>query len=316
MVEDLTVRFPVRGRRAGLTALNGVSLAIGAGEALGVVGESGSGKSTLARALLQLLPAASGRVVFLGTELSELSRRALRARRRDLQLIFQDPLGSLDPRMTVQELVGEPLRVHAPGLTAGARAAQVLVMLQRVGLAAELTHRYPHELSGGQCQRVGIARAMILKPQLLVCDEPVSALDGTTQEQIVTLLGELRRDPGVALLFISHNLALVRRLCERVLVLYLGHMMELAAAGELYERPRHPYTRELLEAVPLPDPQLQPGRLARTRSGEPPSPLTAAQGCVYASRCPHARPPCRERLPGWEDTGSGRIACLRWRELP
>jgi oligopeptide transport system ATP-binding protein len=190
-------------------------------------------------------------------------------------------------------------------------------VLRRVGLAPELASRYPHELSGGQCQRVGIARAMILKPRLLICDEPVSALDIPTQQQIVTLLGALKRESGMCLLFVSHNLALVRQLCERVLVLYLGRMMELAPAHGLYTQPRHPYTRELLAAVPIPDPDIQPARLARARAGEPPSPLSPPSGCVYRTRCPHAAPVCEQRIPAWEElSGARRVACHRWRELP
>ncbi|HUE47779.1 MAG TPA: ABC transporter ATP-binding protein [Steroidobacteraceae bacterium] len=308
---DLTVRF---GR---LTAVSAVSLELCAGESLGVVGESGCGKSTLVRAALQLLRPTAGRVVWMGQALGDLPKGALRALRRDLQIIFQDPLGSLDPRMTVGEIVGEPLRVHAPDLERGARAARAAALLQRVGLAPQLASRYPHELSGGQCQRVGIARAMILEPRLLICDEPVSALDVPTQQQIVTLLGQLKRESGMCLLFVSHNLALVRQLCERVLVLYLGRMMELAPAPGLYTGPRHPYTRELLAAVPIPDPDIQPARLARARPGEPPSPLSPPSGCVYRTRCPYAAPVCAQRIPEWEELPDGRrVACHRWRELP
>jgi oligopeptide transport system ATP-binding protein len=303
------------GRRRPLTALDSVSLELQPGESLGVVGESGCGKSTLVRTALRLLAPSAGRVVWMGQSLGDLTPAALRALRREVQIVFQDPSGSLDPRMTVGEIVGEPLRDHERSLDAAARAATVAAMLGRVGLAAELTHRYPHELSGGQCQRVGIARAMILRPRLLACDEPVSALDVSTQEQIISLLADLRRDSGLSLLLVSHNLALVRRLCDRVLVLYLGRMMELGSAAELLRRPRHPYTRELLDSVPIPDPQLQPARLARARTGEPPSPFAATTGCVYRSRCPHAAGVCAERVPVWEPSGPGaHVACHRWRE--
>jgi len=303
--------------RAHLTALSGVSIELAAGESLGIVGESGCGKSTLARAVLSLLKPCAGRIVWMGRALTELAPPELRALRRDLQIIFQDPLGSLDPRMTVAEIVAEPLRVHEPALGAAARAAEVGAMLARVGLSAALARRYPHELSGGQCQRVGIARAMILKPRLLVCDEPVSSLDVPTQRQIVTLLAQLRGESGMALLFISHNLGVVRRLCGRVLVLYLGRMMELARAPALYGGARHPYSRELLAAVPVADPDIQPLRLMRVLSGEPPSPLAPPSGCVYRTRCPHALPVCAAEVPVWEELGAGhRIACHRWRELP
>ena len=303
-------------RAARLCAVNGVSFELRAGESLGVVGESGCGKSTLARAALQLLQLTSGRVVWMGAALAQLPAAQLRRLRRDLQIIFQDPLASLDPRLTVAEIVAEPLQVHARELSAAARAAEVSVALRRVGLAAQLAGRYPHELSGGECQRVGIARAMILKPRLLVCDEPVSALDTPTQQQIVALLAALKRESGLTLMFVSHNLALVQRLCERVLVMYLGRMMELAPTPALYARPLHPYTRELLSAVPIADPDLQPARLARARPGEPPSPLDLPSGCIYRSRCPHAVAVCQERVPAWEEVdGAQRVACHRWREL-
>ncbi|HYL02424.1 MAG TPA: ABC transporter ATP-binding protein [Steroidobacteraceae bacterium] len=319
-LESIGVEFPVAhgwfAPRARLRALSAVSLELAPGEALAVVGESGCGKSTLARAVLALLRPCAGRVLWLGSTLAELPPRELRLARAGLQMIFQDPLGSLDPRMTVAEIVAEPLRVHAPGLDAAARARASAAMLERVGLAAELFGRYPHELSGGQCQRVGIARAMILKPRLLVCDEPVSALDLPTQRQILELLATLRREEGLSLLFVSHNLALVRQLCERVLVLYLGRTMELAPTELLFRKPLHPYTRELLAAEPIPDPVLQPARLAGVVAGEPPSPLSPPSGCVYRTRCPHAIAVCAERVPGWDAPEAGRrVACHRWGEL-
>ncbi|MBS0578698.1 MAG: dipeptide ABC transporter ATP-binding protein [Proteobacteria bacterium] len=316
----LSVSYPVPaggwGRRAALAALSEASLTLHAGESLGVVGESGSGKSTLARALLKLVPHTAGRVVWMGRDLDALSRARLRAQRRDLQIIFQDPLGSLDPRMRVAELVGEGLRVHEPSLSAAARRAAAQAMLARVGLEAGLMERYPHELSGGQGQRVGIARAMVLAPKLLVCDEPVSSLDVHSQAQVVELIAALKRETGLALLFVSHNLGIVQRLCERVLVLYLGRMMELAPAGALFAAPRHPYTRELLAAIPLPDPRLQPGRLSAVRAGEAPSPRDPPSGCVYRTRCPFAQAACAAARPAWEAaSGQGAVACRRWREI-
>ncbi|HEV2285955.1 MAG TPA: ABC transporter ATP-binding protein [Steroidobacteraceae bacterium] len=320
-LEEVSVAYPLRGgwlrRAATLRALSGVTLELAAGEALGVVGESGGGKSTLARAVLALLPLAAGRVVWLGRSLGTLTPRELRGARAGLQMVFQDPLGSLDPRMTVEEIVGEPLAVHRPGLEPAARRAAIATMLERVELGTNLLGRYPHELSGGQCQRVGIARAMILEPRLLVCDEPLSALDGPTQRQILALLAGLRRESALTLLFVSHNLALVRQLCERVLVLYLGRMMELGGTEQLYREPRHPYTQELIAAVPVADPAIQPARLARARPGEPPSPLAPPSGCVYRTRCPHAVARCAEQVPAWETVAEGGagIACHRWREL-
>ena len=320
-VEDLSVAFPLRGglfrRTRRLQALTGVSFALRRGESLALVGESGCGKSTLARAALQLLPPESGRVLWLGASLAGLAPQQLRALRKDLQIIFQDPLASLDPRLTAAESIAEGLRVHARELDRNAREQRVLEALDAVGLAPELAARYPHELSGGQCQRVGIARAMVLKPQLLVCDEPLSALDLSTQAEIVALLEGLRAQQNLTLLFISHNLGLVRRLCQRVLVLYLGRMMESGETQALFATPRHPYTRELLAAIPSADPRVQPGRLLGVRAGEPASPLDPPSGCVYRTRCPHALAVCAAERPRWEPAGPDQeVACLRWRELP
>jgi oligopeptide transport system ATP-binding protein len=319
-ISRLSVRFPVhRGlfqRTQTLRAVDEVSFDLRAGEALGVVGESGCGKSTLARAGLLLLRPTGGQVVWMGRPLEDLASRQMKPLRRQLQIVFQDPLASLDPRHTIGEIVDEPLRVHRPELAAAERSRLVAEMLARVGLSSEVANRYPHEFSGGQCQRVGIARAMILKPRLLVCDEPVSALDVAIQEQIVTLLLDLKREYGMSVLFVSHNLAVVRRVCDRVLVLYLGRMMELGFSEELCANPLHPYTRDLLDCVPIPDPDIQPARLLRALWGEPPSPLNPPTGCVYRTRCPHAIEVCREQVPQWQETsGGGQVACHRWREL-
>jgi oligopeptide transport system ATP-binding protein len=321
VLDNVRVQFRVR---AGwfaaphlLRAVDGVSLELAAGEAVGVVGESGSGKSTLARAALQLIRPESGRVVWLGRPVDGLSQSELKPLRRDMQIIFQDPLASLDPRMTAGEIVAEPLQVHRRDLDRVAIDAAVLETFARVRLDPTLITRYPHELSGGQCQRIGIARAMVLQPRLLICDEPVSALDVTVQEQILRLLADLKRESGLAILFISHNLAVVRQLCERILVLYLGRMIELAPTTALYSQPLHPYTRELLESAPVPDPDVQPGRLTRALLGEPPSPLSPPSGCVYRTRCPHAIQVCGEHVPKWEMAGGASrwVACHRWREL-
>jgi peptide/nickel transport system ATP-binding protein len=314
-LSGLQVHFPIHGmlfrRGPVLRAVEGVDLEIRPGEAVGVVGESGSGKSTLARAALQLVRATGGQVAWLGRAVDDLAPF-----RRDTQLVFQDPIASLDPRMTVQEIVAEPLLVHRPDLDAQARKAAVADMLKRVGLGNNLMTRYPHELSGGQAQRVGIARAMVLRPKLLVCDEAVSALDVTVQGQIVLLLQELKRELQTAILFISHNLAVVQQLCDRVLVLYLGRMMEQGATDTLYATPAHPYTRGLLDSVPVPDPDIQPARLTRPIAGELPSPLAPPPGCVFNTRCPHVRDICRAQRPSWEATGPDQqVACHRWREL-
>ena len=319
-LKDLGVQFKLR-RNAVVKALDDVNLTLQPGEVVGLVGESGSGKSTLARAALRLLPPASGQIVWLGKSLETLSQRALLPIRRDLQLVFQDPVASLDPRMTVQEIVAEPLRVHQPELN---NTEAIAEMLLRVGLGRMLMTRYPHELSGGQAQRVGIARAMILKPKLLVCDEAVSALDVSVQAQILALLQDLRREFQTTILFISHNLAVVRQLCDRVVVLYLGRMMEAGSTQALFTTPAHPYTQGLLEAVPVPDPDVQPQRLQRTLGGELPSPVSPPSGCVFRTRCPHAREVCQKEIPRWEATaaadsgerGAGHyVACHRWREI-
>jgi peptide/nickel transport system ATP-binding protein len=319
-ISRLSVQFSMPqgwfARPATLRAVDDVSFELRAGEALGVVGESGSGKSTLARAALLLLRPTAGQVVWMGRSLSGLSARELKPLRRELQIVFQDPLASLDPRMTIGEIVEEPLRVHRADLSADDRTRSVAEMLSRVGISPGLGNRYPHEFSGGQCQRIGIARAMILRPRLLVCDEPVSALDVSIQEQIITLLVDLKREYGMSILFVSHNLAVVRRLCDRVLVLYLGRMMELASSVELYSRARHPYTQNLLEAVPVPDPEIQPSRLTRVLGGEAPSPLDPPSGCVYRTRCPHVADVCHTGVPPLDDAGDGHeVACYRWREL-
>jgi len=250
--------------------------------------------------------------------LTELPAREIKRLRRDLQIVFQDPLASLDPRMTIGGIVAEPLRIHEGHLGAAVREERVTQMLRRVGLAAEMAARYPHELSGGQCQRVGIARAMILRPRLLVCDEPVSALDVSVQAQILDLLASLKSEHGMSILLVSHNLAVVRRLCDRVLVLYRGRMMELAGSRELFSRPLHPYTRELLDAVPVVDPDVQPGRLALARLGEPQDPEggSASAGCAFRARCPHAIADCALRVPAWEAASLGSwVACHRFREI-
>jgi oligopeptide/dipeptide ABC transporter ATP-binding protein len=323
-VSSLAVSYPRRlgwrrGDGLGLRALHDVSLELHPGEALGVVGESGSGKSTLVRAALQLIRPAAGRVTWMGRPLAELTAQEIKRLRRDLQIVFQDPLASLDPRMRIGAIVAEPLAVHEPGLDGGARERRVREMLARVGLGPEMMSRYPHELSGGQCQRVGIARAMIVNPRLLVCDEPVSALDVSVQAQILELLAGLKSERRLSILLVSHNLAVVRRLCDRVLVLYRGRMMELASTSSLFSRPLHPYTRELLNAVPVVDPDIQPRRLAQARLVE----VSAEQGddapstgCVFRGRCPHAIDQCAARVPSWEAAGGGSwVACHRYREI-
>ena len=285
------------------------------GETLGIVGESGSGKSTLARALLKLVPATAGRICVLGRDLAELSTAQLRPLKRNVQVVFQDPLASLNPRMTVGDIVSEPLWTHRPELDAAAVRAEVVEVLRRVGLTGRELNRYPHEFSGGQCQRIGIARALVLKPKLIVCDEPVSALDVSIQAQIVNLLLDLRREFGLALIFIAHDLAVVRHISHRVLVMYLGRVMELAPSAHLYERPSHPYTRALISAVPLPDPRAERARPREILSGDLPSPIDPPSGCRFRTRCRYAIERCRNEIPQLRPFDRALVACHRAEEL-
>jgi oligopeptide transport system ATP-binding protein len=306
-------------------ALCDVSFDLMAGETLGLVGESGSGKSTLARAILRLVHAAEGSIVWRGQDLLACTPKVLRRLRRDLQIVFQDPLASLNPRMTVGETIAEPLRIFEPGLSSSERAHRVGEMLERVGLAGHMIGRYPHEFSGGQCQRIGIARAMILSPQLLICDEPVSSLDVSIQGQIVNLLLDLRRDAGMAMLFISHNLAVVRHLSHRILVMYSGRLVEIAPRDALFAAPIHPYTRALLAAVPSPlpaprnlPPQPAPMQPAQTPplAIEPASPLQRVTGCAFYDRCGYAVQKCQTVIPPLEEVAPRHwVACHRAREL-
>ena len=303
---DVKVWFPVRrglfGRRADLRAVDGVSLEIRQGETLGVVGESGCGKSTLSRAVLRLIPRTAGAVTLLGRDIPEADREALRSARRDLQIVFQDPLASLDPRMPVGDSIAEPLGVFQPHLDRRAREAQVRAMMDRVGLSGDLINRYPHELSGGQNQRVGIARAMILKPRVVVCDEAVSALDVSIRAQIIDLLIDLQAEFGMAMMFISHDLAVVREISHRVMVLYMGRVVEEAPADRIFTEARHPYTRTLIASALIPDPGVERTRPRIRLHGEPPSPLDpdAALRFLPARRgeTPPYRPQLLEAGPG------------------
>ena len=320
-VRDLKVHFPVRvgglfGRVVPVKAVDGVSFDLRPGETLGVVGESGCGKSTLGRAILQLIPPTGGTVLWLGERIEGLSQSQMRAKREDMQIIFQDPLASLDPRMTIGDIIAEPLRTFQPKLGRKEVRARIEDMLAKVGLSPHMINRYPHEFSGGQCQRIGVARAMILKPRLIVCDEPVSALDVSIQAQIVNLLMELQREFGLSLIFISHNLSVVRHISHRILVLYLGRVMELADRDQLYRNPRHPYTQALVSAVPIPDPDLERQKERIVLSGDLPSPLAPPSGCVFRTRCPYATAICAEDVPPLDLVESGhQAACHWWREV-
>ncbi|WBU57806.1 oligopeptide/dipeptide ABC transporter ATP-binding protein [Paracoccus sediminicola] len=303
-VRDLRVTFDIR--REGdmpwtpprlLHAVGGVDFTLQPGETLGIVGESGSGKSTLARALIGLAPATGTATWQDGTDLIGLSPRRMLKYRSDIQMVFQDPLASLNPRMTVGQIIAEPLRTHHPSLPRAEVKTRVKQMMERVGLLPNQINRYPHEFSGGQCQRIGIARALIVEPKLVICDEPVSALDVSIQAQVINLLGDLQRDLGLALIFIAHDLSVVKHISDRVLVMYLGRVMELAEAESLYAQPQHPYTQALLSAVPVPDPDLERSKTIIPLTGELPSPMSPPSGCVFRTRCPRAQPACAERVP-------------------
>jgi oligopeptide transport system ATP-binding protein len=320
-VRDLRVYFEIRGdgflaAKKVLRAVDGVSFDLAKGETLGVVGESGCGKSTLARAVLALVPATSGEVLFGGRNLVGLDAEQVRQERRHLQIIFQDPLASLDPRMTVGEIIAEPLRSFFPAMSAAERRMKVLEMMRQVGLQADHFNRYPHEFSGGQAQRIGIARALILQPEVVVCDEPVSALDVSIKAQIVNLLVELQKRYQVSLLFVAHDLTSVRHISHRVLVLYLGKVMELASSDAIYRMPRHPYTRSLIQSVPVADPRQARARPAKGLEGEPPSPIAPPSGCVFRTRCAFAVERCAQEVPSLRQVGESLVACHLAESIP
>jgi len=317
-VTDLRVHFQIRDEHAwpwtpkrALKAVDGVSVELHAGETLGIVGESGCGKSTLARALLNLVPITDGSVKWHGDEMRGASPAAWQSKRKAVQMIFQDPLASLDPRMTVAQIIGEPLRTHCPGLSAAQHNERVLAMMLRVGLTTQQINRYPHEFSGGQCQRIGIARALILKPQVVICDEPVSALDVSIQAQIINLLKELQAEMGLALVFIAHDLAVVKHISQRVMVMYLGRAMEVASKHALYDTPHHPYTQALLSAIPVPDPRIERAKTLQLLQGDLPSPINPPSGCVFRTRCPKAVDQCALGIPALRPVvGQTQSACI------
>ena len=317
-VQDVVVEFETDAGR--ITAVDGVSLHLTEGETLGLVGESGCGKSTLARAVMQLVRMQRGSVHLEGTDLASLTRRELRRRRHRIQMVFQDPRGSLDPRMSVATLIGEPLRVHGIGDRAS-RVREVAHAMELVGLPAAVADRFPSELSGGQQQRVGIARAIVTDPAVLVCDEPVSALDVSIQAQIINVLDDLRDELSLAILFIAHDLSVVRHLSDRVAVMYLGQIVETGTSAEVFAAPSHPYTQGLISAVPRADAE-SAARLQTARRlvlGELPSLLDPPSGCRYRTRCPYATPQCAEDEPPTELVGLAdrlhSVRCHHWRSI-
>lgn len=291
----------------GLNAVRKASFVVKKGETVAVVGESGSGKSSLVRAMLGLVPMSTGRVVYAGDSLEGPVERRAKSQRRDLQLVFQDPVSALNPQMRVRTIVEEPLLVHEPKLSPAQRKERVTAILDRVDLGDQYLQRFPHQLSGGQAQRVAIARALILGPKVLVCDEAVASLDGSVRRQVLTMLRDIQADTGLSIIFISHDLAVVRSISHRVLVMYLGRLVEVADSGSLFGGPKHPYTKALLDSVPVPDPVAVPRR-APLR-GEVPSPVNPPSGCAFHPRCPQAEAKCSDKTPALRDVGGTRVAC-------
>lgn len=315
-VEGLEVHFPVtegviRQRRVGaVRAVDGVSFDLRRGETFSLVGESGCGKSTTAMAILRMQAATAGRIVFGGHDITHLTQARMRPFRRQMQMVYQDPFGSLNPRMRVNDIVGEPLVVHGLAGDRQAYRARVAELLDLVGLLPDMGQRYPHEFSGGQRQRIGIARALALDPELLICDEAVSALDVSIQAQVLNLLMDLQERLGLTYLFISHDLSVVRHISDRIAVMYLGRIVEVADRDDLFDAPSHPYTQALLGAVPIPDPDVEAEREAQIVAGEVPSVRNPPSGCRFHTRCPYVMPQCRTVEPKLlELTGSRRVAC-------
>ncbi|MEC5341599.1 murein tripeptide/oligopeptide ABC transporter ATP binding protein OppF [Brenneria populi] len=317
-VVDLKVHFDVRDDKQWfwqpaktLKAVDGVTLRLYEGETLGVVGESGCGKSTLARAIIGLVKATGGNITWLGRDLLAMNAQEWRKARGDIQMIFQDPLASLNPRMTIGEIIAEPLKTYHPKLARQDVKNRVKAMMLKVGLLPNTINRYPHEFSGGQCQRIGIARALILEPKLVICDEPVSALDVSIQAQVVNLLRQLQHDMRLSLIFIAHDLSVVKHISDRVLVMYLGHAVELGTYDRVYRHPLHPYTRALMSAVPIPDPDKERNKRIQLLEGDLPSPIDPPAGCVFCTRCPIAGPECVKNRPVMEGSFTHAVSCLK-----
>ena len=316
-VENLKVHFDVSSegdmpwtKRKRLQAVNGVSFELKSGETLGIVGESGCGKSTLARAIIRMVPTETGKVLWFGKDLLALQKIEMRKHRKEIQMIFQDPLASLNPRMTIGQIIAEPLKTHYPKTSKADIKSRVEDVMGKVGLLENLINRYPHEFSGGQCQRIGIARALILKPKLFICDEPVSALDVSIQAQVINLLMELQKEMGLTLIFIAHDLSIVKHISTKIMVLYMGNMVELAKSEDIYNHPRHPYTQALISAVPIPDPKIEKNKDLILIEGDLPSPINPPSGCVFRTRCKKAQDICSQEKPELKEAASSHeVAC-------
>ena len=311
---NLDVGYPIAGATLFapsriLPIVHGVNLALEPGKTLGIVGESGCVKSSLGRALLRLIPPTGGQVLWQGQDMAAMPKAELRRRRAEMQIIFQDPVAALDPRMTLARIISRPLATFAPELSKAERTWRAIAALSEVGLSADFAQRYPHELSGGQAQRIGIARALIGRPKLMICDEPVSALDVSIQAQVINLLMDLQERMGLALVFISHNLAVVRHISHHVMVMCLGHVVETAPRDAFYAKPLHPYSQALMDAVPEPDPFREKGRRGTALTGELPSVLNPPKGCVFATRCPKVQARCHVERPALRSFGDRQAAC-------
>ncbi|MEZ8693472.1 murein tripeptide/oligopeptide ABC transporter ATP binding protein OppF [Vibrio splendidus] len=316
-ISDLKVHFSIASKSAwpwakpsNLKAVDGVNVRLFEGETLGVVGESGCGKSTFARAIIGLVEATEGEVLWLGQDLTKMKEVQRRETRKDIQMIFQDPLASLNPRMSVGDIIAEPLETFYPELSKTEVKDRVKEMMAKVGLLPNVINRYPHEFSGGQCQRIGIARALILKPRMIICDEPVSALDVSIQAQVVNLLKELQKELGLSLVFIAHDLSVVKHISDRVLVMYLGNAVELGESDALFADPKHPYTKALMSAVPIPDPRLERNKKIQMLEGDLPSPINPPSGCVFRTRCPEATEACAQTKPTIQGDDVHAVSCL------
>lgn len=317
-VEHLKTYFDVTkgifSKRQIVKAVDDVSFSVGEGETFGLVGESGCGKSTLGRTLVKIYPATSGRILYKGKDIANLHGEEEKAFRKEVQMIFQDPYASLNPRMTVGEIIKEPMEIHGILNSAKEREERAAELLKTVGLKPDHIRRYPHEFSGGQRQRISIARTLALNPKFIICDEPISALDVSIQAQIINLLQEIQQEMGISYLFVAHDLSMVNYISHQIGVMYLGHLVEVGEADELYGNPIHPYTKALLSAIPIPDPDVAKARSRIRLEGELPTPINPPAGCPFAGRCPYADEQCRKELPPMEDFGGHMAACWHVKE--